>query len=408
MRGVLRRLHRWCGLTIAVFLFCNGITGSVIAFEHELDEWMNPELFHTGHTREPLPLDTLIARIEAQASRLRVVQMPLDTLPGQARELHVEARTLPDGTKATVDFNRLFVDPASGRVLGTRQWGAWHWDRAHLMPWLNRVHRTLTLPGRTGHQLMGTIAIAWLCLSLSGLLLTFPARWNHFWSRWKPAWQVKGGTRGFRLMNDLHRAVGLWVLPVALCSAFTGVYLNLGNEVFKPIASLFGPISLHPASTPRPLNSNRPAASLLSPEQAMAVAHGLLPDGTRNYEPWYIGHLASRGTYRVAFKEPGLREQAFRVRYEQVFIDDQTGRLLGRFGYLSGTAMDRFLAWMYPIHSGKSWGLAGRLLICLGGLCVALLCATGLLRWMKRCSAGGHRQARCHTLTYRQAARKPW
>ena len=39
---------------------------------------------------------------------------------------------------------------------------------------------------------------------------------------------------------------------------------------------------------------------------------------------------------------------------------------------------------MYPLHSGKSWGLAGRLLISLSGLCIALLCITGVLRWLKR------------------------
>ncbi|MEG1768968.1 MAG: PepSY-associated TM helix domain-containing protein, partial [Comamonas sp.] len=247
---------------------------------------------------------------------------------------------------------------------------------------------TLTLPGRIGNQLLGSMAILWLFLSISGLVLTLPARWSQFWSRWKPAWQVKAGSNGFRFVNDLHRAMGLWVLPLALCTAFTGVYLNLGNEVFKPVASLFGAISPHPIAGLPHLDTPRPAASVLTPEQALSAARQLLPAGTQDYAPWYMGHLAPRGAYRVAFKEPGMREQALRVRYEQVFIDDQTGELLGRFGYLSGTPTDRFLVWMYPLHSGKSLGLPGRLAIGLSGLCVALLCITGLLRWLKRRSMG--------------------
>jgi uncharacterized iron-regulated membrane protein len=385
MRALLRRLHRWCGLVIAVLLLACSVTGSIIAFEHELDAALNPALFRTGNAQPALPLDALITRIEAQDPRLRVTQLPLDTRPGQASEVQVQAR---EGIVAAPRFDRLFVDPSSGRVLGARQWGAWQWDRAHLLPWFNRLHRTLTLPGRIGNQLLGTMAILWLFLSLSGLVLTLPARWSQFWHRWKPAWQVKRGIRGFRLVNDLHRAMGLWLLPVALCSAFTGIYLNLGNEVFKPIAGLFGPISPHPVAGLAHLASARPVASVLTPEQAVSAARKLLPDAAQHYAPWYMGHLAPRGAYRVAFKEAGMREQALRVRYEQVFIDDQTGALLGRFGYLSGTATDRFLVWMYPLHSGKSWGLPGRLAIALSGLCVALVCMTGILRWLKRRGMG--------------------
>ena len=37
--------------------------------------------------------------------------------------------------------------------------------------------------------------------------------------------------------------------------------------------------------------------------------------------------LARQGVYRIAFKEPGMLEPAFSLRYEQVYIDDQTGDL---------------------------------------------------------------------------------
>lgn len=50
-------LHRWCGLFIAGFLFIAGLTGAVIAWDHELDEWVNPLLFRaaSGATDSPLP-----------------------------------------------------------------------------------------------------------------------------------------------------------------------------------------------------------------------------------------------------------------------------------------------------------------------------------------------------------------
>ncbi|MGH8479080.1 MAG: PepSY domain-containing protein [Gammaproteobacteria bacterium] len=54
-REVWIRLHRYAGLAMALFLTIAGLTGSMIAFNHELDEWLNPELFHVSSRAAPLP-----------------------------------------------------------------------------------------------------------------------------------------------------------------------------------------------------------------------------------------------------------------------------------------------------------------------------------------------------------------
>ena len=45
MRRALVVIHRWLGLFTAVFLIVAGASGALIAWDHELDEWLNPELF---------------------------------------------------------------------------------------------------------------------------------------------------------------------------------------------------------------------------------------------------------------------------------------------------------------------------------------------------------------------------
>ena len=42
MRRFLAALHRYCGLCTALFLFVAGLTGAVIAWDHELDRALNP------------------------------------------------------------------------------------------------------------------------------------------------------------------------------------------------------------------------------------------------------------------------------------------------------------------------------------------------------------------------------
>lgn len=380
-------VHRYMGLTLLVLLLVNAVTGSVLAFQQELDRWLNPALFTASRQGAALPPDALIARVEAADPRLRVTLLPLDTRPGDAIELRVAARPhAVAGAQPPLDFDRLFVDRATGTVLGQRKWGAFRMDRPHFMGWMNQLHRTFHLTEPWGRWVVGGLALAWLFASLIGAWLTLPAlpqTARAFWNRWKPAWQIKRGASRQRLTFDLHRAGGLWTLAAAIVLAVTGVYFNLGNEVFRPAVRLFSPITPHPVqSLPRQAGTTRPPAYGIAAAIAGASQH--LPPSAKGFLPWYASHLPDKGVYRIAFKEDGMRERALRLRYEQIFIDDQTGALRGMTGYDSGTAADRFLIWQYPLHTGRILGWPGQVLVAVMGLVVAMLCVTGLLVWTVR------------------------
>ncbi|MFJ1298543.1 PepSY-associated TM helix domain-containing protein [Pseudomonadota bacterium AL_CKDN230030165-1A_HGKHYDSX7] len=386
-RKALVWVHRYVGLTMLGLLLVNALTGSVLAFQHELDRWLNPRLFVLAQPAPSLSPEALIGRVEAANPRLRVTLLPLDTRTGDAVELRVAARPDPiTGARPPLGYDRLFVDPATAEVLGHRQWGAFRLDRPHFMGWMNQLHRTFHLPAPWGLWLVGGLALAWLLASLIGAWLTLPPLADGFravWRKWKPAWKIKRGASPQRLTFDLHRAGGLWTLAMAILLAGTGVYFNLGNEIFRPAVRLFSPITPHPVqSLPRQADTARlPAYGI---ETAIARARNHLPSPARDFIPWYASHLPDKGVYRVAFKEDGMRERAWRLRYEQIFIDDQTGALRGMTGYDSGTAGDRFLIWQYPLHTGRILGWPGQVLVAVSGVIVAGLCVTGLLVWNTR------------------------
>ena len=391
MRKWLRALHRWLGLVVLGFLILAGATGSLLAFEHELDQRLNPGLLLASWHGPALQADVLISRIEAQDPRLRVSLLPLDTQPGHAAEVQV----LGSRNAPSLGFDRLFVNPSTGEILGHRTWGAWRLDAAHMMPWVNRFHRSLTLPGRWGHWLMGSVALLWLLLSVVGGVLSLPLhrpaktdmpknKAASFWQRWKPSWLIKPGAKGFRLAFDTHRAVGLWTLPLFVLLAFSGASLNLSSEVFKPVLAWFGNVSPHPVISLPVRSSERSADTLMNASTALEKARDLLPRQTLDFEPWYISYLPRLGVYRVAFKEPGFRAQMLRVRYEQVFMDAHSGQAAALFGYDSGTGADKFLVWQYPLHSGKVLGLGGRIAVALGGLLLVLIAVAGLMQWSLR------------------------
>lgn len=391
-------LHRYLGLAMLLFLLVISVTGSLLVFGHEIDAWLNPRLLRisheqpAAHAQPALGADELLRRIEQAEPLLRVSLMPLSAPEGKSYEVRVEPRIdVATGRPHAVDFNRLYVDPTTGQILGRRQWGAIRLDRAHFIPFIDVLHRTLHLPGKWGMWLTGAVAIVWLVSSLLGAWLTLPrmASWGQgFWRKWKPAWSIKRGAAASRTVFDLHRCVGLWSLPVAVVLSTSGVYFNLADEVFKPLVSWFSTVRPHPVrSLPVVAEGNRQPAFGIDEAVMRARAH--LAPATRHYQPWYANHLARQGVYRVAFKEPGMLERALSVRYEQIYLDDQTGDLRALYGYDNGTKGERFVIWQYPLHTGRALGWGGRLIVLLGGLAVCTMIMAGLLVWRSRRRARG-------------------
>lgn len=393
-------LHRYLGLAMLLLLLVIALTGSVLAFAHEIDTWLNPRLLRVGHTRPALGADELVRRIEQEDPRLRVSLMPLSAPAGSTYEVRVAPSTdAATGQSHALGFDRVYVDPATGQILGRRQWGAARLDRAHLIPFIDMLHRRLQLPGKLGLWVTGALALVWLASSLLGAWLTLPrmSTWRQgFWQKWKPTWGIKRGASATRLTFDLHRSAGLWSLPFAIVLSISGVYFSLADEVFKPVVNWFSTVHQHPVrSLPAIPDPGRlPAFGI---DEAVSRARSHLAPETRHYQPWYANHLARQGVYRIAFKEPEMLEHALSLRYEQVYLDDQHGELLALYGYHHATRGERFVIWQYPLHTGRVLGLWGRIAVLLAGLVTCALAVTGLMVWHSRWRA----RARKGSLTQR-------
>ena len=390
MSGVFRgrplwvRLHRYAGLATALFLLLAGLSGALLAFNHELDAALNPAMLRvTPQARPALAPGELIRRVEAQLPAAQVRFIALNAAPDEAVRLRVAALARGNGKPVPLGFDEVFADPYDGRVLGQRQWGAPRLDRAHLLPFVYKLHRSLYLPDKWGVWLLGGVALIWLPVCLIGLYLTLP-KGRPLLRKWWPAWRVKAGASGYRLNFDLHRAGGLWLWGVLLPIAMSGVYFNLKHELFRPVVSLFGTLTPEPEQTLSKRKS--PQQARLTPDQALQRALTLLPPQAADLRPAFLMWQPERGVYRVGF-EPPRRSEAFRLCFEQVYLDAASGELKARRGYDSGTRADAFLAWQFPLHSGRMFGLPGRLLVCLAGLATAMLALTGLLIWWKKCAA---------------------
>jgi uncharacterized iron-regulated membrane protein len=288
LRPIFTRLHRWAGLTTAGFLLIAGLTGSLLAFEHELEALLNPHLFlvtRTAGAPPPAALDPFELRERAQrlVPQADVNEIVFRPQPGQSAMFWLTPRTDPDtGKPFELAADQLFVDPATGAELGRRQWGALiSSGRIHpenLVPFLWRVHSSLVLPDPWGIWLFGAIAIVWTLDCFIGFYLTLPRlqrAQRPFLMRWKPAWLIKWHSGAYRINLDLHRSLGLWLWAMLLIYAWSSVMLNLRQEVYTPVMSLAFEFS----------KADDPARAKTAPETCARLVRRPCRRPTRNEPP---------------------------------------------------------------------------------------------------------------------------
>ncbi|MFZ2871709.1 PepSY-associated TM helix domain-containing protein [Zavarzinia sp.] len=372
MRKALLLLHRYVGLGIAAFLALSGITGSVIAFNHEIDEGLNPGFYAASTEGPALPLRDLVARVETVYPDIFIDGASLPDHAGAPVSLWAEPREGKDET-----INQIFVDPATGEILGARNFGACCFSAENLIPFLYVFHYSLSLPERWGVWLMGLIAIFWFFDCFVGAVLTFP-KGRPFFANWRPAFGLKRGAGSYRRNLDLHRAGGLWSWLLLAMLALSGIAMNLQYEVFRPLLSLVTPLSPSPLEIGMPRFTEKVSPPALGFDEAMARG---VEVAAAQGEPGRALGAYHFGQFRAWLIVVGEEEHGPGLGAARIYLDDATGdplltELPGR-----GTAGDIFLQLQFPLHSGQIIGLPGRILIAVMGLVVATLSVTGIILW---------------------------
>lgn len=131
MRKIALVLHRWVGLVLGTLIAVLGVTGSLLVYEDEIDEALNPELFSVDPGGRPLSPGRALASLRASAPTLEpdLVRLPVE--PADPYVFHGPAR---DGGAPQ---SEVFVDPHTGRVLGRRP------ENGGVVGTLFRVHANL-------------------------------------------------------------------------------------------------------------------------------------------------------------------------------------------------------------------------------------------------------------------------
>jgi uncharacterized iron-regulated membrane protein len=379
-------LHRWGGLALAGVLVVVGLTGSLLAFDHELERVFAPQLFAAPHSgAAPLDLATLAERAEMQVPHGKVIAVTFIE-PDQVLVAFDARKDPATGRPYRLGFDEYYVDPWTGKELGHRTRAALSEGLVNVMPFVYELHWRL-VAGNLGQWILGIVALLWTIDCFNGFYLTLPKSLSGFWNRWKPAWKIKHNASFFRLNFDLHRAGGLWLWALLLVFAWSSVMMNIRPWYEPVMRTLFDYRSfeedyranLHPNDTPR-LSwqaAQQRGEQLLTEQSAL---HGFSFGQRLN-----MMYDSSSGAY--LYEVRGSRDLFERVPQGGgtfVMFDGNSGelRLLSQpTGERTGNTIE---SWLYALHMARVFGRAYQVLVCILGLVTAVLSITGVYIWLKK------------------------
>jgi uncharacterized iron-regulated membrane protein len=150
--------------------------------------------------------------------------------------------------------------------------------------------------------------------------------------------------------------------------------------IFKPatrsVAGIFSEVRADPdfgKSTPTP------GGTPIGLDETVAIADKVFPAGRLH---WILLPSAPSGVYVVGKQsddEPN-RTKTFR----NVGVDQYSGKVLYVQDREAFSAGEKFLEWLFPLHTGEAFGAIGRSIVLVVGLTPFVLYVTGFLRWRQK------------------------
>jgi len=342
VRRILFQLHLAAATVAGVFIVVLGLTGSVMAFEDELDRLTHPRLFRVVPEGSPLPLDVLRARAAAVQPGKPVVGYGFGVTPDLAWWVSVGGA-------------QIFVNEYTGEILGVRSGQTW-------LAQIHQLHLRL-LAGDTGRTIVAWAGLVMLFLTASGLYLWWPVK--------RIAINVAAGGR--RAWFDVHNAVGVLTLAFLFVLALTGSVIGFERFTTPWLYGMTGSAPVPGAAAVVPRSGVAP----VTPDEAVAIARATLPGAV----PIGVNVPGPKAAYRVALRYPEDRTPGGRSR---VYVDPYGGAVVRAESSRTTAAGTRLINLNRAIHTGDVFGFTSKTVMSLTSLAAVLQAFSGLMMWIRR------------------------
>lgn len=398
MRLFWLTIHRYSSLFILLFLINASVTGVLLVFYEEIDDWLNRDLVYAVPLHATQPLQSPVALYQSVQEQLpdqSFDRLILHINAGHSVVYQINTKTL--GAKK-VDYTKVYVNPYTTQIVGYRNPKIW--EMRNFMPIVYDLHKRL-LFGKTGKLILGIAALIWTLNCFIGFYLTLPLHkkrgnthakqrqhshstktcLSKFWKKWRPAWKVRRYSNFFKLNVDLHQATGLWLWGVLFVLAWSSVAFNLPSAYQAVMTPVFD-MTPHP-KTLKSKYKNEPTQ--LTMQQALSLTTKLMQQEAEKQSVKieyyrFLRFFPAKNIYELRARSD--RDVAGRGNTRLV-IDAVTGKKIGHYFPTGETRGTTITTWLYALHMGQVGGLVYRLFLLFVGLCVFILSFSGGYLWWK-------------------------
>ena len=106
MRALVVKVHLYLGLVAALFLLILSATGAVMAFEHDIERWVDPGLWNAPIGQHLIDEDRLVTIAESKFSPARVIAIQIAPRPDVVQVMRMSDRAA------------VYVNPWDGTITG--------------------------------------------------------------------------------------------------------------------------------------------------------------------------------------------------------------------------------------------------------------------------------------------------
>jgi uncharacterized iron-regulated membrane protein len=359
-RRVILQLHLYLGLTAGVFLAILGLTGSVMAFEGDIDHWLHPDRWYVSPSPRMLPENTLLSTVDRRFFPVRAIVVQFSRASNIAQAIQLS------------DGRVVYMNPYAGTVQGIKE-GTSSSDR--FMSDVHRIHQMLVPDPRSSPDLAKAGKIV---VSTAGLLLCLlvPSGWILWWRGKRASVNWKASLS--RIFYDAHHMMGIYASVFLLVAAFTGVMIgfDFGEETYYRLTR-----SSRVAFKPLPLSTPVPEGTPISADEAIAIARRTMPNAT---VAMLFIPVVPAGSYTAMMRVP---EETSESVHSSVTIDQFSGKVLFVRNFLTESPGYRLIRFNRALHTGDVLGLPTHILMSASSLLLVGMVITGAVIWWKKLAA---------------------
>lgn len=350
-RRIWLQAHTWLALSLGWLLAFNALLGALLTIAKPLDHWFNAHLF----TQPALVAGQPQAPLESLRTRLVSELGPQTSITFRPPRVAGESlRALLSGSwHGTVYFDQ------TGKELGRRG------ETEGLHNLIFELHSTVLL-GDAGRALLAFVALSYLLLLLSGLVLWWP-------QRWPPSLKIRLRRGWHPALYDLHRTAGAVLGLLIAVSVATGAYMAW-LPLRAAVSDLAGETQVK--APPVPKESHQLPRRPL--DELVAIAQTRFPEAMVGYVQTPAG---AGKAVRVRFK---VGDDSHPNGLSSVWLNPHTGEILSTYRWNELDTGSRIITVIYPLHTGELGGTTLTIFVGLGGLVLAGLGFSGLWLWTRR------------------------